>query len=196
MNHPSETRLALFAGHDLSFISEWRVGRHVARCEQCREIVDAFAALRTEAAALGELPREISWPRLASEMKANIRVGLEAGECVGGALEEKSYWMPSGFPGVRPALAYGCLIALVAVGVWLQRPAESPTLSRPAETGAKVLAATGDGIELTEAGRSLGLRYAASDNAINYSADAKGGVGARYVDSSTGYVTVVKMNLE
>jgi len=29
MKHPMESDLALFAGHDLNFVSEWRVGRHV-----------------------------------------------------------------------------------------------------------------------------------------------------------------------
>ncbi len=57
------------------------------------------------------------------------------------------------------------------------------------------MAATGDGIELSAGGRSLGLRYGGSRD-INYSADAKGAMGARYVDSNTGYVTVVKVNVE
>jgi len=31
---------------------------------------------------------------------------------------------------------------------------------------------------------------------VNYSADASGAMGARYVDSGTGFVTVVNVNLE
>src|SRR6202035_5195698 len=84
MKHPNEGTLALFAGHDLNFLIEWRVGRHVARCEQCRGTVDAFVSLRSETVGLGELPPDIAWNRLASEMKANIRLGLAAGECVSG----------------------------------------------------------------------------------------------------------------
>jgi hypothetical protein len=88
-------------------------------------------------------------------------------------------------------MAYAAVILLVVAGVWLQRPV-------PLEIGRAVLAATGDGIELTEGGRSLGLRYGGSRDAkdVSYSADAKGAMGARYVDSSTGYVTVVNMNIE
>lgn len=84
MKHPNEADLALFAGHDLNFVSEWRIGRHVARCEQCRETADAFGSLRSDVAVLRELPADITWNRLASEMKANIRLGLAAGECVAG----------------------------------------------------------------------------------------------------------------
>lgn len=200
MKHPNEADLALYAGHDLNFLTDWRVGRHVSRCEQCREMVDAFESLRAESAALAELPREVSWNRLASEMKANIRLGLEAGECVSGGLDERMRWTP-GFPGLRALLAYGSLIALVVAGIWLQRPVETPALSQPEAAGVSVLEATHDGIELTESGRSLGLRYDASRDGkdsryINYVADAKGAVGARYVDSNTGYVTVVNVNLE
>jgi hypothetical protein len=52
----------------------------------------------------------------------------------------------------------------VVAGVWLQRPVQL-------ESGRAVLAATGDGIELTEGGRSLGLRYGGSRD-VSYSADA------------------------
>jgi hypothetical protein len=188
MKHPDEADLALFAGHDLNFVSKWRIGRHVSRCEQCREAVEAFNSLRIQTAALGELPAGIAWNRLASEMKANIRLGLEAGECVAGpSVTEGRSGLPL-FSGLRTLLAYAALVALVVAGVWLQRPA-------PVESGAAVVAATRDGIELSEGGRSLGLRYGAYGD-VNYSADAKGAMGARYVDTSTGYVTVVNVNVE
>jgi len=198
MKHPDEADLALFAGHDLSFVSEWRIGRHLARCEQCRAAVDAFQSLRSETGALSELPPDIGWSRMASEMKANIRLGLAAGECVAGrpALDGGSR-LPA-FSGFHTLLAYAGLLALVVAGVWLQRPA--PPLADDAapalvENGRAVLAADGDGIQLSEGGRTLGLRYGASRD-VNYSADASGSMGARYVDTSTGYVTVVKVNVE
>lgn len=197
MKHPNEADLALFAGHDLNFVSEWRIGRHVARCEQCRETADAFGSLRSDVAVLRELPADITWNRLASEMKANIRLGLAAGECVAGKHAASASKAPV-FSGLHTLLAYASLIALVVAGVWLQRPAPSDkrTVTATAmENGRSVLAATGDGIELTEGGRSLGLRYDASRD-VNYSADAKGAMGARYVDTSTGYLTVVNVNVE
>jgi hypothetical protein len=188
MKHPDEGALALFAGHDLNSIIEWRIGRHVAQCEQCRGTVDAFVAQRSETAGLGELPPGVAWNRLASEMKANIRLGLAAGECVSGPAQAADR---AGFTGLHTLLAYAAVILLVVAGVWLQRPV-------PVENGRAVLAATGDGIQLTEGGRSLGLRYGASRNVkdVSYSADAKGAMSARYIDSSTGYVTVVNVNME
>ncbi len=90
MKHPNEADLALYAGHDLNFVSEWRVGRHVAECGNCRESVDTFRSLRLEAAALGELPPDIAWNRLASEMKANIRLGLEGGRVRGRGIRQRS----------------------------------------------------------------------------------------------------------
>jgi hypothetical protein len=198
MKHPVEGDLALFAGRDLNFLSEWRVGRHVAHCGQCRATVESFEALRPQTAALGELPPEIAWNRLASEMKANIRLGLAAGECVaGGRFGESAMKRPGlfGMPafGLHTALAYAGVVALVVAGVWLQRT--EPPMPQTAAVGT-VLAATRDGIELSEAGGSFGLRYGRDAKEINYSADAKGGMGARYVDSRTGYVTVVSVNVE
>jgi hypothetical protein len=201
MKHPAESDLALFAGHDLSFVSEWRIGRHVTRCGECRAAVDAFVALRSELAPLGELPGDLGWNRLASEMKANIRLGLAAGECVAG-YPERVKGTESAFSGLHTLLAYAAVILLVVAGVWLQRP--SPRLSPTPEPGVAaiapensgvVVAASGDGIQLTEGGRGLGLRYGAFRD-VNYSADASGAMGARYVDTSTGYVTVVNVNVE
>ena len=84
---------------------------------------------------------------------------------------------------------------LVFAGLWLQRP-EPPLASSALVNGGTTLAATRDGVELSEAGGSFGLRYGRDVKEINYAADAKGGMGARYVDSRTGYVTVVSMNVE
>ncbi len=197
MKHPAESDLALFAGHDLSFVSEWRIGRHVTQCGECRAAVDAFVALRSEVAPLGQLPDDLGWNRLASEMKANIRLGLAAGECVAG-YPERVKGTESAFSGLHTLLAYAAVILLVVAGVWLQRP--SPKLEpgvaavAPENVGV-VVAASGDGVQLTEGGRGLGLRYGAFRD-VNYSADASGAMGARYVDTSTGYVTVVNVNVE
>jgi hypothetical protein len=63
------------------------------------------------------------------------------------------------------------------------------------ENAGAMVAASGDGIQLTEGGRGLGLRYGAFRD-VNYSADASGAMGARYMDTSTGYMTVVNVNVE
>jgi hypothetical protein len=196
MKHPDEAALALFAGHDLGFVSEWRTRRHVARCEQCRAAVEGFASLRSQLVDLGELPADLGWNKLAAEMKANIRLGIAAGECVAGTSELAGASKKAGFTGVHTLLAYASLLALVVVGVWMERPTPPLAQLAPAvENSGTVLAANGDGIELTEGGRGLGFRYGASRD-VNYSADASGAMGARYVDKGTGVVTVVTVNLE
>jgi hypothetical protein len=202
MKHPVEGDLALLASRDLDFFSQWRVGRHVAGCEQCRAVVESFEALRSKTAVLGELPPEIAWNRLASEMKANIRLGLSAGECVANgrfrpAPKQRGFF---GFnaAGYQTALAYAGVVLLVVAGLWLERPQPPAALSAVPGSGSE-LAATRDGVELSEAGGgSFGLRYGTPRDAreISYSADAKGGMGARYVDTRTGYVTVVSVNVE
>jgi len=210
VKHPLEADLALFAGRDLNFLSDWRIGRHVSGCERCRATVGAFEALRSETAALGELPPEIAWNRLASEMKANIRLGLSAGECVAGGRFGDAppkrlggfgfEWKPFSLRrfGFQTPLAYAGVALLVLAGLWLQRP-EPPLAQSAIANGATVLAVTRDGVELSEAGGSFGLRYGTAPRdarEINYSVDAKGSMGARYVDTRTGYVTVVSMNVE
>ncbi len=87
LKHPTEQELALHAGGDLGWLSAWRVRRHVNRCEPCRQSVEAFRAFGPDAARWGELPPDLDWSRLAMEMKANIRLGLEsAGTTRGGSL--------------------------------------------------------------------------------------------------------------
>jgi len=194
MKHPVEADLALFAGNDLGSISKRRIGSHVGRCEQCRAAVEAFDTLRAETAALGELPAEIGWSRLASEMKANIRLGLAAGECVAGPAIGSKDPSQSVFSGFRTLLAYAGVIILVVAGLWLQRPAPPLSLAS-AESGRPVLAATRDGVELSQGGGSFGLQYGASRQ-VNYSVDMRGAMGARFVDESTGRVMVVKVDLE
>ncbi len=39
MKHPNQGTLALHAGGDLGAFARWRMERHLARCEACREEV-------------------------------------------------------------------------------------------------------------------------------------------------------------
>ena len=86
MRHPKLATLALHAGGDLGVLVGWRTGRHLAACERCRAEVGRVEKTRRILPDLAEMP-EVPWNRLAAEMKANIRLGVEAGQCVraGGA---------------------------------------------------------------------------------------------------------------
>ncbi len=182
MTHPGESVLALYAGGELDLLRRWSVGRHVARCARCRAEVTAFELARQGMAdSAGEMPSEVNWNRLAAEMKANIHVGLAAGECVG----------PVGVPPARFAWRAAATLVPVTlvllVGWWLLP-------SRPAGPGAAepegiVLEATADGIELREHGNVFALQHPAGGD-VTYTVNAQGSLRSRYVDSETMQVTI------
>jgi hypothetical protein len=188
MKHPNQATLALHAGGDLGPIARWRARRHLARCAECREEVAGFEQLRQLLPSLDDA-QDIHWNRLAAEMKANIRLGLAAGECV--RADE-----PAGagliWPGARVGVALASAAVLLAAGLVLLRPGPIAAW----ETGV-VVQATADGIQVREGGQSLGLMHSGtSREAVTYQAGAQGSVEARYVDSETGYVTVNKVEVE
>jgi len=188
MKHPNQATLALQAGGDLGPLGRWRTQRHLARCAECRDEIARFEQLRQDLPLLAESP-EVHWNRLAAEMKANIRLGLAAGECV--RADERAGAGPM-WSTARVGVALASVAVLLATGVVLERP--GPTAAR--ETGV-VVQATADGVQVREGGQALGLMHSGtSREAVTYQVGAQGSVEARYVDSETGYVTVNKVDVE
>ena len=179
IGHPHEKQLALYAGGDLGRLGAWLVRRHLRNCDACRDAVDGYAALRTDVGRLSDLP-DVNWNGLAAEMQANIRLGLAAGKCV-----ERREPMAV-FSAVHTLLAYAGLLLVVAASLWMQRPASMPSL---ADAGGVVVGASANGIELKQGGQTFGLLHDGARD-VTYSAGAQGSVGARYVDSNTGYVMI------
>ncbi|MEX2260471.1 MAG: hypothetical protein WD696_00895 [Bryobacteraceae bacterium] len=190
--HPSEARLALFAGGELGRFAHWRIARHVSTCPHCGRTFAAFSEIRSAMGLLAERDAAPpSWDRLAAEMKANIRLGLEAGECV--ALDEAAPEFDSGLASrrYRAMVASACAAALLVTAMWLH-PIEPHALktARPAALPEGVfLAASGGGIDLNDGGSVLSLRHNAAGE-VTVSVGAQGSVRARFVDSETGYVTI------
>lgn len=184
MKHPSQATLALQAGGDLQYFARWRTERHLRRCDRCREEVEAFETARRIAPDLAETP-EISWNRLAADMKANIRLGLAAGECVRSG--ERPLRETPLFTGARAIVALASVAALLVTGIVLEHPA-------PIATGADdgmVVQATSNGIQVRKGGQELRLNNPEGltpDEKVLYAPDAQGSVRARYVDPKTGYV--------
>ncbi|HKW98909.1 MAG TPA: hypothetical protein VJN43_14315 [Bryobacteraceae bacterium] len=176
--HPSENLLALYAGGELGRFDAWRVGRHVAGCAECERDVTEFSALRSEVASATDTPA-VNWGRLAVEMKANIRLGLEAGACVEKPEPVRIAFSP------RALAACASLLLLVAAFL-LERP--TPRATEVKTPGTAVLEATGMGIQVKEGEQTLMLlNHGARD--IHYSATGDA-MRARYVDPDTGYVTI------
>ncbi|MBV9504836.1 MAG: hypothetical protein JO323_07510 [Acidobacteriia bacterium] len=189
MNHPSQATLALHAGGDLGPITRWRTSRHLADCERCREDLAGFAGMREILPELSETP-EIPWNRLAAEMKANIRLGLAAGECVrpGDVPLRKSL-----FTGARALVALASMAALLVTGLVFERPMPRRNYAR-FDAGV-VVQSTKDGIAVGEGREALELRHQGASS-VTYSVGAQGSIRARYVDPQTGYVTVNNVYVE
>jgi hypothetical protein len=133
---------------------------------------------------LGETP-EIHWNRLAAEMKANIRLGLAAGECV--RRPDSPLRASRPFTGMRAAVAFASIVVLMVTGVAIERPAPKIAVDeRP------MVQATTNGIEVRSGqGQVLRLMHPdRTDVGVMYSVGAQGSVRARFIDPDTGIVTV------
>ncbi len=177
--HPSEINLALYAGGELGILARFRVARHLSRCEECRGQVDGFRAVREWVQTEGELFPGLNWNRMAAELKANIRLGLAAGECVGPVREPvRIRW--------RAAVVAVPVVILLATG-WLLQSWRPPLVYPPVSRGL-VLSATSAGIEVQQDGGALKLLHPrATEVSRLVSGDA---IRTRYVDAETGYVTI------
>ena len=182
MTHPSETSLALHAGGDLGVCARWKISRHALHCEECRTRIDAFRSAREELRdEMAELPPEVNWGRLAGEMKANIHLGLAAGDCVPEIPPE-----PRPLFGRMAAVAAPALL-LVLVGLLLQHPQPRPTAA-PWVDGTLIEANRG-GIEMRQGDRMMSLRHPEAEDVTNL-VSVEGGLRASYVDSQTGQITI------
>jgi hypothetical protein len=197
MNHPSQATLALHTGGDLGPFARWRMNRHLAHCERCREEIAAYTGLREMLPELGEMP-EVPWNRLSAEMKANIRLGLAAGECV--RVNEVPL-RKSLFSGARAAVALASVGALLVTGLLLEHPIPPrQNFYRggpyPLSMEGVVVESTKDGIVVGQGREAFELRHPVGPNSVTYSVDAQGAMRARYVDPTTGYVTVNNVYVE
>jgi len=187
MKHPNQAALALHAGGDLAPFARWKVARHLARCGQCREEVESYSAVRETMPQLAVIP-ELPWGRLAAEMRANIHLGLAAGECVRAEeppLREKPF-----FARGRMAVAFASILVLVATGLFLQRypgPAAAPQRFEGVE-----LQSIENGIQVREQGGALRLLDGGAKN-VTTTPGAQGSMRSSYVDPDTGYVTVASV---
>jgi anti-sigma factor RsiW len=180
MRHPNQATLALHAGGDLGPFRRWIAARHLAHCAACREEFARYGEMREMLPDLAALP-DIPWNRLAAEIKANIRLGLEAGECVRAADLPLRRASMTGWR--RAAAAFASVVVLVGGCVALERP--SPVAARQEAS----VQSTREGIETRAGGQMFGLMNSGARKAT-YTFGAQGTMGARYQDPETGLVTI------
>lgn len=191
MPHISETDLALYAGNDLGTFDRLRVEWHLRRCGTCQQDVTEFSEQR--ASMKREIPEpDVDWKRLSAEMKANIRLGLEAGNCIAAEPSRRRPIWGSGPRWQWVAAGVACAILLASGGVWFDKSMMVRPLNGPSSADV-VLAYSEDGIQMRDGKNVIGelsnlRRDKRSD--VFYSVSTQGGVGASYVDQETGMVTV------
>ncbi len=187
VTHPSEADLALYAGSDLGWLQQFRVNRHVRECSECQQAAGEFSQIRS---MRNSLP-EVNWNRMTLEMKANIRLGLAAGECVGfGPVQRASV------SGQRLVFAGGLLTVLFAVGVWVGGPALRTDFMQRISSGSlqhtasgTVLEGSGSGIQVRGTRQTLRILNPTAMNVV-YSVGAQGELRARSLDPETGNVAI------
>jgi hypothetical protein len=203
--HIPETELALFASGDLSLWRGASVRLHTSGCSACRARVDGYRLdrQRLKEEAL-EMPPGIDWDRLAAEMTANIRVGIEAGECV--APRRKRHAVNWSW-GWQAAAAAAAITLLIGAALWLNFPASDKEIlgramgqlfhgrSSPVEERGPVVEASSTGIELRENGGLLKISQGAL-RPVAVSVSGQGSASARYVDTDTGQVTITSVYVQ
>jgi hypothetical protein len=202
MSHPSERRIALYACGDAGWMERLAMARHVAGCGDCRARAEVYREDRTRVRSeAGELPAGLDWGRLQAEMTANIHLGLEAGECVGGAAPEKQGRVRMSW---RPVFAAAGVSVLLLVAMFLNFPREQrDSLARGVKgiwerPGVAVvdpevaLMSTRNGIEVRENGSAMAIMNPGTAAPV-VMVNTGGSLRARYVDSDTGQVTITNV---
>ena len=187
MRHPSESELALCGGGDLGRWQSWRIRQHLAGCVACAEQAARYRSDRGAIAQSAlELPEGLDWNGLEAEMRANIHLGLAAGECVSQPVraEKQLSW--------KAAFVLASMTAMILTGWWLHIP--QPPVGPGGPLAARhqkevVLETTRFAIERTENGSTFALAHP-PDNRTVLTANTDGALRARFVDDDSGQVTI------
>jgi hypothetical protein len=194
MNHPREHDLALLAGGEAGPLRRLLLDRHVRNCAPCQEKIAAYCDLREDLGEI-ELPgsnwNEVNWNFLAADMRANIRLGLEAGACVRTARTPWRWKAPRLWKNPRPAIAFACVLIVTAAGELLR---ENKLRSPAVADSTPVLVTTDSGVEFRTGANSLTLLKHHGDVA-NQTVSARGDISERYIDD-TGAVTINDVSLQ
>jgi len=181
VTHPNESRLALYAGGELSLLSHLRIALHLRGCPRCNRHVEELRGIREWMRAQDHAtPAAVQWDSIAGEMKANIRLGLAAGRCVRIPEPEPG---PPRFRWPAPAMALPVL--LVVIAGWIIESVHPPLQPTSPDF---IVQASASGIGFEKDGRGFTLLQPREQNVV-FSVRGEA-AAARYVDAESGQVTI------
>lgn len=197
MKHPTIGSLALFAGGELAWWVRLPIQRHLAKCRQCQgEVTEFRAAAESVRCETAEMPAGIHWERMAAEMRANIRLGLEASEAIS-AYSTGIADRPRPQVSWRMAAVAASIVVLMIAGYWLNavRKSEEMALMRGPEP--IVVEVSDRGVGMSDGNQGMELRGPHSNRrAAIMTVSTEGSAGAQYVDEETGQITVNHVYME
>lgn len=197
MKHPSISNLALFAGGELPWWTRWTMARHIGACDQCRHEIEAFREVQSTARLeVEELPAGVNWDRLAAEMRANIRLGLEASDAIS-AYALAPVAPPTPALSWRMAALAGGFVLLVSLGYWMGAVRKSEQLAALRGPEPVVVEASERGVGMSDGSKGMELQGPrTSPRAAIVTVSTTGAAGAQYVDEETGQITVNQVYVE
>ncbi len=198
IEHPDANVLALFAGKDLPWTRRFQVQQHLANCPACEGQVKAIRSacqeLRREAESetLTSFEAIADWSRLEREMVGNITVGVAAARCIDHVHKSRKLWVPCAFG--------AALVVVFTLGWTTHIPGEQTQhlftslrswLAGEADQGTgTILRSSPSGIAVRSQGTTLTMMHPRS---ATVSMSGTSSVEARFVDESTGLVTITSV---
>ncbi|MEZ5354866.1 MAG: hypothetical protein R2762_19705 [Bryobacteraceae bacterium] len=204
--HPGRDELALSISGDLPVSRRLAVRWHLRRCAACQREIQGYGEARARVRGGGgeSLPGHVDWDELSSEMTANIRLGLAAGEIVrsGEEAAPSHLW--------RAAVVMASVLMLAASVIWWYHRTYNPEttmalrggpLAILSEAPARaedevVLKATLGGIGVEQNGQAMALAAENEAAPRGVTVSLVGAMNARYVDEDGAEVTIHRVYTE
>lgn len=181
----SDKDRALLAGNDAGLLPRLKAALASRISPRQERADDGFGRILDELPRFRELPEYFAWDDLAAEMKANILVGLEAGEVV----RSRPVAAPLGW---KTAVTFAGIAFLIVSGYWLGL---SGHLLRSEKPQTAILEAHPGGLELQTRETALTVIYS-RESGQQVLSGGLGGIRADYVDEETGQLTVAHVYAE
>lgn len=197
MKHPSIKDLALHAGGELAWWPRLTLRRHVSGCAQCQQEIalfrEAAVAVREET---GEMPEGVQWDRLSAEMRANVRLGMDASDAISAYGTASERGPAQGMSWRMAALATG-FVALLSIGYWLSAAKNNEQMAAMRGPDPIVVEASERGVGMSDGKKGMELQGPKANlRAAVVTVSTMGSAGAQYVDEETGQITVNHVYVE